>query len=513
MRCGSSAWSSVLGAMRIRGSPTAPPRRRSSSGRGAPLADVASEPFAGPEIRRLEELYLRAIELGIDAELAAGRHGEVIGRLEALSPSIRSTSASTPSECLPSIAPGASRMHWRRTAKPTGTLTDEIGIEPGSELRRLQEQILARTPRSTRRRRPRSWRPSSKAARPLLAGRERELGWLRERWEETRSGGSTVALVSGPAGIGKTRLVAELARDVHRGGASVIYAAGSGAAEPALDAVRRAGESERPTLLVIDDADDAPPAALEAAVALAAKPRAPPLLILALHRDEPRPTGAGGLARAAGIASPGARAPGSRRGRGDRRPVRTRRRPRDPDRAPDRRERRGAARAAPRGQRVGSSAGEPATGGNGRQGGGRARRPARGAGGAGRERRRSSGGARTRRSVSGRAGRPIGARGLPVPGPGPVRCRALRVLLRARATGCRPRRARRRLDPVGGRGAFGQWQVLGASRRPAARAGERDAAGLGALAAGADEAGRASARGAAARSGPRRASCTCARRR
>jgi DNA-binding SARP family transcriptional activator len=52
--------------------------------RGAPLADVASEPFAESEIRRLEELHLRALELTIDAELAAGRHGELIGRLEAL---------------------------------------------------------------------------------------------------------------------------------------------------------------------------------------------------------------------------------------------------------------------------------------------------------------------------------------------------------------------------------------------------------------------------------------------
>ena len=42
--------------------------------RGAPLADVASEPFACPEIGRLEELHLRAVELAIDADLAAGRH-------------------------------------------------------------------------------------------------------------------------------------------------------------------------------------------------------------------------------------------------------------------------------------------------------------------------------------------------------------------------------------------------------------------------------------------------------
>ena len=51
---------------------------------GAPLADVAAEPFARAEIRRLEEIHLRVLELAIDAELAAGRHGEVIGGLEPL---------------------------------------------------------------------------------------------------------------------------------------------------------------------------------------------------------------------------------------------------------------------------------------------------------------------------------------------------------------------------------------------------------------------------------------------
>ena len=40
--------------------------------RGAPLADVASEPFAAPEIGRLEELHMRAIELAIDAESPPG---------------------------------------------------------------------------------------------------------------------------------------------------------------------------------------------------------------------------------------------------------------------------------------------------------------------------------------------------------------------------------------------------------------------------------------------------------
>ena len=268
---------------------------------GAPLADVASEPFAGPEIRRLEELHVRALELTIDAELAAGRHGEVIGRLEALVAEHPLNERFHAQRMLALYRSGRRSEALEAYRHAHRTLTDEIGIEPGPELRRLQEQILAQDPALDAPAPSAELAPQLEGGSPLLAGRERELGWLRERWEETRSGGSTVALVSGPAGIGKTRLVAELAREVHRGGASVIYAAGSGAAEAALDAVRRAGESERPTLLVIDDADDAPPAALEAAVALAAKPRAPPLLILALHRDEPSPPALAELARAAGL--------------------------------------------------------------------------------------------------------------------------------------------------------------------------------------------------------------------
>ena len=52
--------------------------------RGPPLADLAYEPFAQAEIARLEELRLAALEQRIDAELAPGRHAELVGELEAL---------------------------------------------------------------------------------------------------------------------------------------------------------------------------------------------------------------------------------------------------------------------------------------------------------------------------------------------------------------------------------------------------------------------------------------------
>ena len=52
--------------------------------RGPPLAEVAFAEFAQPEIRRLEELRVTALESRFDAELALGRHGDAIGELQAL---------------------------------------------------------------------------------------------------------------------------------------------------------------------------------------------------------------------------------------------------------------------------------------------------------------------------------------------------------------------------------------------------------------------------------------------
>jgi DNA-binding SARP family transcriptional activator len=52
--------------------------------RGPPLADFTYEAFAQQEIARLDELRLVALEQRIDADLALGRHAQVVGELEAL---------------------------------------------------------------------------------------------------------------------------------------------------------------------------------------------------------------------------------------------------------------------------------------------------------------------------------------------------------------------------------------------------------------------------------------------
>ena len=256
---------------------------------GAPLADVAEEPFAPAEVRRLEELHLRAVELAIDAELAAGGHREVIPELEKLIAEHPTHERFRAQRMLALYRAGRQSDATEAYREASRTLVAEIGAGPGPELRELQEAILrqdpALDPRPLQQELPRQLEGGS----PLLAGRERELRWLRKRWAEAETGRSLVALVGGPGGIGKTRLAAELAGEVQRTGAAVFYAAGTGSPDAALEAIRTADGSERPTLVVLDDADDAAPSILDAAAALGERSGEPALLLMVLHRDQQGP--------------------------------------------------------------------------------------------------------------------------------------------------------------------------------------------------------------------------------
>src|SRR5215212_9490384 len=52
--------------------------------RGPPLADLGDEPFAQPEIARLEDVRVAALEQRVEAELALGHHATLIAELDEL---------------------------------------------------------------------------------------------------------------------------------------------------------------------------------------------------------------------------------------------------------------------------------------------------------------------------------------------------------------------------------------------------------------------------------------------
>jgi DNA-binding SARP family transcriptional activator/streptogramin lyase len=111
--------------------------------RGPPLADFAYEPFAQAEIARLEELRLSALEQRIEADLALGRHAEVVGELETLVAEhpLREALRGQLMLALYRCGRQAEALATYRSGRQR--LVDELGIEPSTSLRELHEAILA----------------------------------------------------------------------------------------------------------------------------------------------------------------------------------------------------------------------------------------------------------------------------------------------------------------------------------------------------------------------------------
>jgi DNA-binding SARP family transcriptional activator/tetratricopeptide (TPR) repeat protein len=99
----------------------------------------------------------------------------------------------------------------------TGRLHTELGVRPGPLLRAAVAE--ARGPGGT------VFPAVPALARPLF-GRAAELRTLMAAWTAARAGHGRVVLITGEAGIGKTRLVAELARRADNAGARIAVGAG-----------------------------------------------------------------------------------------------------------------------------------------------------------------------------------------------------------------------------------------------------------------------------------------------
>jgi DNA-binding SARP family transcriptional activator len=110
--------------------------------RGPALADFLYEPFAQTEIARLEELRTVTLEERIEADLALGRHAELVSELEALvaAQPLRERPRAQLMLALYRSGRQADALAAYRTARET--LVEELGIDPGPELRELEAAIL-----------------------------------------------------------------------------------------------------------------------------------------------------------------------------------------------------------------------------------------------------------------------------------------------------------------------------------------------------------------------------------
>lgn len=178
--------------------------------RGPALAEFTSEQFALPEIARLQELRLRALEDRIDADLNLGRGGEILPELEALVTEHPLRERLCGQLMLALYRSGlqaqASDVYHRTRRR----LADELGMQPSPALEELFRDIL-RHARHLEGRAGGPVRGNLPHSLTSFVGRTPELAEMIRRLDTVR-----LLTLTGAGGIGKTRLAIELALRVSR---------------------------------------------------------------------------------------------------------------------------------------------------------------------------------------------------------------------------------------------------------------------------------------------------------
>ncbi|HEY3142782.1 MAG TPA: BTAD domain-containing putative transcriptional regulator [Acidimicrobiales bacterium] len=285
--------------------------------RGPAFGELASEPPLRVEATRLDQLHLGAQELRAELVLATGAHAEVTDELHALARDFPHRERLWALAMIAFYRSGRQADALRCYQEARRQLVEEMGIEPGPELRELEQAVL-------RQDRALDWRPSgrepteSAAAATTAAGasdtalhnlprqltsfigREAERSALTKELEAAR-----LVTLAGTGGCGKTRLALALAEDViERFPGGVWFVDLAAVSDPALLARALAGPlgveteqegqldhvcghiGETELLVVLDNCEHLVEAAAEVAEQLLL--RCPGLRILATSREELR---------------------------------------------------------------------------------------------------------------------------------------------------------------------------------------------------------------------------------
>jgi predicted ATPase/DNA-binding SARP family transcriptional activator len=114
--------------------------------RGPALADCADIPYARAEAARLEELRSAAIEDRIEAELELGRHADLVAELEALVAQYPLRERLRAQLMVALYRSGRQAEALRVYHETREFLVEELGLEPGRALQRLERAVLAHDP-------------------------------------------------------------------------------------------------------------------------------------------------------------------------------------------------------------------------------------------------------------------------------------------------------------------------------------------------------------------------------
>jgi DNA-binding SARP family transcriptional activator/ABC-type branched-subunit amino acid transport system substrate-binding protein/sugar lactone lactonase YvrE len=136
--------------------------------RGRPLADLEDEPVADEATRELDEAWLGALETRVEADLAVGRHAQLVPELTTLVRRHPLQEALRAQLMLALYRSGRQAEALDAYDAGRRVLAEELGLEPGSRLRELQAGILAQDPEL-------DYRPAPARAPP--PSRKRQIPW------------------------------------------------------------------------------------------------------------------------------------------------------------------------------------------------------------------------------------------------------------------------------------------------------------------------------------------------
>lgn len=214
--------------------------------RGPALADFAHEPFALGEARRLDELRLAVVEDRIDADLALGRHGVLVGELESLIDANPLRERLRGQLMLALYRSGRQAEALDAYQATRRTLVDQLGIEPTARLQELERAILRQEPELDVER-PAPASPAPARSILVVSSDEPSMHAAIDLVEPLAMGESArelVAVALLPTGNELTDTVAGLhsRRDRLRMGGAAARVAAFVSTDPAGDALRLASE-------------------------------------------------------------------------------------------------------------------------------------------------------------------------------------------------------------------------------------------------------------------------------
>ena len=175
--------------------------------RGPALAEFLPGPFARGEGDRLEELRLAVLEDRIEADLGLGRAGELAGELEALVGQHPLRERLREQHMLALYRAGRHGEALAAYRAFRDVLDDQLGIGPSARLRALEQSMLEQDPALDVR--PAAAPPPAPAV-AAPPGRTDALAQLLAALAEAAAGSRRLVLVTGEPGMGKSTLVRAL---------------------------------------------------------------------------------------------------------------------------------------------------------------------------------------------------------------------------------------------------------------------------------------------------------------